>query len=63
MIHFLQCLWWEWRWRRLRERRKNLLVCAFISGSPDTKERLDDEADRLLREMDRLSALMTGGGR
>jgi hypothetical protein len=63
MIHFLQCLWWEWRWRRLGERRKNLFIAAFMSDSPDEKERLDDEADRLVYEMARLEALMSGGGR
>lgn len=63
MIHFLQCLWWEWRWRRLKSARSLILATLPLVGPEVDRIILIDKAHDLEREMDRLSALMSGGGR
>lgn len=63
MIHVLQCLWWEWRWRRLKAARSLILGTLPLVGPEVDRIVLIDKAHDLEREMARLEALMSGGGR
>lgn len=41
MIHFLQCLWWEWRWKRLKAelaRIQIVLPMAWLACGRDSAE-------------------------
>lgn len=62
MIHFLQCLWWEWRWHRLKAERRALASTMPLVFSGVDRRVHSDRIAAVDREMARLEALMAGGG-
>jgi hypothetical protein len=63
MIHFLQCLWWEWRWHNARKARKAFVRAIPLEPRKWRRAQMTHHAQWLEREMARLEALMFGGGR
>jgi hypothetical protein len=63
VIHFLQCLWWEWRWRRLKTERRALVSAMPLVFSGGDRRGHSDRIGAVDRELARLEALMSGGGR
>ena len=60
MIHFLQCLWWEWRWWRLRAERlriRDVIPLAWLCD-PAEYNRLTLKALRVERDMAALERKM-----
>ena len=58
MIHFLQTLWWEWKWRRLKSARSLLAGTIPLVESNEDRFALIAKACELEREMGRLEAKM-----
>lgn len=58
MIHFLQCLWWEWRWRRLKVARALVMQTLPFALSSDDFHEMIATASRLERDMAALERKM-----
>lgn len=62
MIHWLQTLWWEWKWNRLKSKREMSHRLMPLAWACDQEEyaRLVRSAVRLQREMADLEERITG---
>lgn len=62
MIHCLQVMWWELKWRRLKVKRARLHAMMPVVWASDTAEyaRLVRSAVRMRREMDEIESRIAG---
>lgn len=63
MIHWLQTLWWEWKWRRLKSARGLIFGTLPLVNDPADRMALFGDLRRIERDMADLEDRITGRAR
>lgn len=60
MTHWLQTIWWEWKWRRLRSARGLIARTLPLVNDHADRMAMIDDLRRVERDMDDLQARISG---